>query len=119
MAEINEMATTLGQALGRTPEYQSLDRAIKRADDDREIVELRNQIMDLEKTLQSAIAMGQQPSEEQVAEYEEALQKLQTSASYQSLVAAQSNFEKVMARVNEAIQKGMRDGATSRIIIPS
>ena len=38
---------------------------------------------------------------------------------YQSLVASQSNFEKLLARVNEEIGKGMEMGAQSRIILPS
>ena len=119
MAEIHEMATSLGQALGRTPEYQALDRAMKRADEDREIVELRNEIQNLERELQGALAQGNQPTEEQVQEYEGTVRRLQASASYQNLVAAQANFEKVMVRVNDAIQKGMQEGASSRIIIPS
>ena len=119
MAEIVDMAQSLGQALGRTPEYQALDRAIQKADDDRDIVELRNEIQRLEAALQSALAQGQQPQEEQVEEYEGALRRLQALASYQAVVAAQANFDKIMLKVNEAIQSGMRDGASSRIIIPS
>jgi outer membrane protein insertion porin family len=34
------------------------------------------------------------------------------------LVAAQSNFDKVLQRVNETISTGIRDGSTSRIILP-
>ena len=119
MADIQEMATALGQALGRTPEYQALDRAIQRADDDRDMVELRNEIQKLEGEVQAALGRGEQPTQEQAEQYEAALRRLQALASYQSVVAAQTNFDKIMARVNEAIHVGMRDGASSRIIIPS
>lgn len=119
MAEIQEMATALGQALGRTPEYQALDRAIKRADDDRDLVELKNEIQTLEASFQSAMSQGQQPDQEAIETYEQTLRRLQGLASYQAMVAAQANFEKVMNRVNEAIQAGMAEGASSRIIIPS
>lgn len=119
MAEIQEMATALGRALGRTPEYQALDRAIKRADDDRDLVELKNEIQKLESSFQSAMSQGKQPDQEAVEAYEQTLLRLQGLASYQSMVAAQTNFEKVMNRVNQAIQSGMTEGASSRIIIPS
>jgi hypothetical protein len=34
------------------------------------------------------------------------------------MIAAQSNFDRILARVNEAIGQGMEQGAGSRIIIP-
>jgi hypothetical protein len=41
---------------------------------------------------------------------------VQTKMVYQSVVASQENFEKVMARVNEWILDGIKKGATSSII---
>jgi hypothetical protein len=38
---------------------------------------------------------------------------------YQGLVAAQSNFDRVMGRVNEEIARGIEAGEQSRIILPS
>lgn len=119
MAEIQDMAKSLGQALGRTPEYQTLDRAMKSANDDRDMVELKNEIEKMESAFQTVLSQGQQPGEEAVAEYENTITKLQALSSYQALVAAQANFERVMARVNQSIQAGMVEGAASRIIIPS
>ncbi len=43
----------------------------------------------------------------------------ESSAGYQRLVASQANFDKVMARVNEAITKAMDEAGESRIVIPS
>ena len=119
MAEIPEMAKSLGQALGRTTEYQALDRAMKRANDDRDMVELKNEIDRMESAFQTVLSQGQQPGPEAVEEYEKTLLRLQGLPSYQSVVAAQANFEKVMVRVNESIQAGMVEGAASRIILPS
>ncbi|NNM33799.1 MAG: YlbF family regulator [Gemmatimonadetes bacterium] len=119
MAEIQDMAKSLGQALGRTPEYQTLDRAMKSANDDRDMVELKNEIEKMESAFQTVLSQGQQPGQEAVEEYENTIRKLQALSSYQSLVAAQANFEKVMAHVNQSIQAGMVEGAASRIIIPS
>jgi hypothetical protein len=44
------------------------------------------------------------------------LGQVQGKMVYQSVVASQENFEKVMARVNEWILDGIKKGATSSII---
>ncbi len=119
MAGLMEMAKDLGQALARTDEYQELKRAMSAADDDREIVELRNEIEKLEKSLQSKIQQGQQPDEEKVDEYEELVRDLQSKPTYQKLAAAQSNFDKVVKKVNRKISEGLDEGADSRIVMPS
>ena len=41
---IDEKARDLGNALARTDEYQALKRAMDAADEDRELVELRNRL---------------------------------------------------------------------------
>ena len=51
-------------------------------------------------------------------EYEQKFGEVQSRMEYQSLVAAQSNFDKILARVNEEISKGMATAAQSRIILP-
>lgn len=119
MAGLQEMAKDLGQALARTDEYKALKRAISQADDDREIVELRNKIEALEETLQSKIRQGEQPDEEKVDEYEELVGELQAKPTYQKLAAAQANFDKVVQKVNQTISEGLQEGADSRIVMPS
>ena len=42
--------------------------------------------------------------------------RLQGHATYQSVVAGQANFDKLMYRINEWILEGMKKGADSRII---
>jgi hypothetical protein len=44
------------------------------------------------------------------------LGQVQSQAAYQRLVAAQENFDKLMARVNDWIVDGIEKGATSSII---
>ncbi|MYA40823.1 MAG: YlbF family regulator [Gemmatimonadetes bacterium] len=117
MSEIEEMAGSLGRALGRTPEYRTLARALESADDDRDIVALRNEVRELERRLQEAIAGGKEPDKETMAQFEAAVGRLQASSVYQSVVAAQSNFDRIMHRVDAEIHKGMREGAASRIIL--
>lgn len=114
-----EKARDLGRLLGQTSEYQALDRARKRVSEDREIVTLINRMSALEQEIGSAMQRGQTPEEPVREEYERLFGELQANAVYQSLVAAQSNFDKVLARVNEEIGKGMEAAAQSRIILPS
>ena len=117
MSEIEEMAGSLGRALGRTPEYRTMARALESADEDRDIVGLRNEVRDLERRLQEAIGAGSEPDKATMEEFEAAIGRLQASSVYQSVVAAQANFDKIMQRVDAEIQKGMREGAASRIIL--
>lgn len=119
MADMMQMAKDLGNALARTDEYQALKSAISAADDDRQMVELRNELEKLEERIETSLRAGKQPDDDVKEEYEAAATKLQSSAAYQRLVAAQSNFDKVVRRVNETIMKGIEEGAESRIILSS
>jgi len=117
MQEIMEMAERLGQSLARTDEYQALRRAIEASGDDRELAEFQSQIQELEQAMQSRLQQGEEPTEEQGREYEGFFSRLQANASYQRLVSAQANFDKVVAKVNQTIHQGIEKGAESRIIL--
>ena len=119
MAEIHEMAESLGRTLGRTAEYRTLARAIESADEDREIVALRNEVQALQEVIEAAAREGREPPKEEMERLEAALGRLQASSVYQSVVAAQANFDRIMYRVEAAMQEGMRKGAESRIILTS
>lgn len=119
MSRIEELAESLGRALGGTPEYRTLARAKESADDDREMTTLRNRLVEIEGSLQAAVQRGKQPAPEDMEAYETALGELQTLSVYQSLVAAQANFDRVMHRADAAIQEGMRAGSASPIILTS
>lgn len=119
MTDIGDLAESLGRALGNTPEYRTLARAKECAEDDRRIVELTNELRRKEQALKSAIREGKELDQTEMESYEAAVSKLQESSVYQSLVSAQANFDKIMYRVDAAIQKGMQKGAASRIILTS
>lgn len=119
MSKIEEMAKDLGAALGRTDEYQALKRAASGVEDDRELLELRNELEKLESEMVSLLRSGKEPAEETKSRYEELARDLQGRPEYQKLVAAQSNFDKVLQTVNETISKGIQEGAEGRIILPS
>lgn len=114
-----DKARDLGRLLGQSEEYQALERARKRVGEDRELMALLNRLTELEHDIALTLQRGETPTEEVGGEYERTFSAVQSSAVYQSLVAAQSNFEKVLGRVNEEIAKGIEAGAQSRIILPS
>lgn len=113
-----EKARDLGRLIGQTEEYKALDRARKRLAEERETTVLLNRLAELEAGIAKGLEQGEEPSEETAVAYEHAFGELQGSPVYQSLVAAQSNFDKLLARVNDEIGKGMEAGAQSRIILP-
>ncbi len=113
-----EMAKDLGRALAQTDEYQILKRTVAGADDDRDMAELRTEIENLEGQLEASLRAGKEPEDALKTSYEEAVGRLQRSSTYQRLVSAQSNFDKVLLKVNQTIQDGIAEGAESRIIMP-
>lgn len=119
MADLMEMARELGEALGRTSEYREFRRAMRAADDDRDVVRLQNELRALEERIGEAIHRGEDVPEEVKGEYERLVGELQASPVYQRLVAAQVNFEKVLARVNRRIAEAMAGVGESRIVLPS
>jgi cell fate (sporulation/competence/biofilm development) regulator YlbF (YheA/YmcA/DUF963 family) len=116
---MKERAQEMGRLLGQSDEYKALGRARQRLTEDTEAVASMNRLDALEREIATALHAGQEPEENAKQEYELVFSTLQGSASYQGLVAAQSNFDKLLGRVNEEISRGMETGAQSRIIMPS
>ena len=119
MAEIYQRARELGNALARTEEYRALLRTMDAADEDRELVELRNRIRELKAGIEASVLAGEEPDEDLTKDYADITEQLQTKPGFQRLVSAQSNFEKVMFKVNETVTKGIEEGGDSRIILSS
>ena len=118
MDRISEMAKDLGKLLGQTGEYKALKQAISIVDEDKEVAEVRTELEKIELQVKDLVSSGEEPDESVKKNYEESLSRLQTSTSYQRLVATQANFDKVLVKVNQTIQAGIAEGAASRIILP-
>lgn len=116
---IIEKAEELGRLIAQTPEYAYLQSANRDLGDDREATELLNRLRNLQETLIAAVERGEDPPEDQRAEYEELQEKIQTTSRYQALVSSQANFDKLMEKVHRSIGNGIRKGEESRIILPS
>jgi cell fate (sporulation/competence/biofilm development) regulator YlbF (YheA/YmcA/DUF963 family) len=113
---IDDKAEELGRLLGQTEEYKALKRASDRLREDtavqKVLAEAERLAQDIEKTAQQ----GQEPGKDQVEQYDRALQSVQGNPVYQQMIAAQANFEKLMAKINARIYDGMKKGSASPII---
>lgn len=116
---MTEKARDLGRLIGQSDEYKALDRARERFSSDKDAVERVNKLAQLEGEIAKALQQNQEPTEAEREVYESTFAELQGNASYQGMIAAQSNFDRILSKVNEEISKGVEMGATSRIILPS
>jgi len=115
---IEERAREIGQLLAQTSEYKAVKQANTALSDDREAVTLVNRLAALEEELTMTLRSGREPSVEQQEEYESLAEQLQQLTTYQRVAAAQANFERLMARINDEIGRGLEAGEQSRIILP-
>ncbi len=116
---IMEKAQELGRMIGQTSEYEYLRAANQDISDDRDATELINRFKELQEEAVEYLERGEDPPEDVQDELEEVQGELQGSPRYQSLVAAQSNFDKLMQKVQKAIGEGMQKGSESQIVMPS
>ena len=113
---IPEKAKELGRLIGQSAEYDALKRAQSRVEEAPELREKMQRLRKLAQALEQQAERGTPPAEADVAGYDDLLTAIQSDSLYQSVVAAQSNFDKLMLRVNEQILDGIEKGAASPII---
>jgi len=111
-----ERARELGRMLGQSDEYRALLRANDRLKEDAEANRLLGELKALEERLQQKLHDGEEPSAADREAHEKLLGTIESLAGYQGFVAAQANFDKMMAKVNAQILDGMKQGAASPII---
>ena len=114
---IEEKARDLGRLIGQSKEYQELKRANDALGQDAEAVNLLKAMEQLRTDAQQMIARGERPTQQMERQLEELLSKVQVQTTYQRLIAAQENFDKTMAKVNDWILEGIEKGAASPIIM--
>lgn len=111
-----DKAQELGRLIGQSAEYQALRRAESALREDKETVAKLDRIQQMARQMDQQIGAGQLPEQQVQDEYETAVRDLEVSGTGQAYVVARSNYDKLMARVNEQIAAGMEKGATSSII---
>lgn len=112
-----EKAHEAGRLIAQSDDYKALKRADERLSEDREAVELFNRLSSLEEEISGLLQSGKEPSQAQQESYQSLVEKLQQRTTYQAMVSAQANFERLMTRVNEEIARGIEAGEKSRIIL--
>lgn len=113
---IQDKSIELGRLIGQSSEYKAVMRATESIGDDPEAVELRDSIDALRKRAQEMMESGEQPTKDMEEELNGLLARMQANPSYQKLIVAEENLDKVMQRVNEWISQGIVKGAKSPII---
>jgi len=113
---LSDKATELGRLIGQSSEYQAVKRANDALNDDTGAMALLEKMEGLRQSAQRMIEQGQQPTPEMEQELDGLLGQVQTNATYQRVIVANENFDKVMVQVNQWILDGMRKGAASPII---
>src|SRR5262249_36004686 len=113
---LEEKAEDLGRVLGQTDEYKALRRATEALRDNQDVQKVLAEAERLAQEIEQVAQQGREPTKEQVEQYDKALQGVQGNPVYQQMVAAQANFEKLMARINARIYEGIKKGAASPII---
>ena len=113
---LEEKAEDLGRVLGQTEEYKALRRATEALPEDQAVQKVLAEAEQLAQEIERVAQQGNEPTKEQVEQYDRALQSVQANSVYQQMVAAQANFEKLMARINARIYEGIKKGAASPII---
>lgn len=113
---IEDKAKELGRLVGQSTEYQAVKRASDALNDDKETVSLLQKMEQLRVSAQRMMQRGERPTEDMERELDSLLAQVQGRTTYQRLVVAQENFDKIMARVNDWILEGIEKGAASPII---
>ena len=113
---IEDKAKDLGRLIGQSSEYQSVKRASDSLNDDKETVSLLQRMEQLRVDAQRMVARGERPTEAMEKELDTLLSQIQGRPTYQRLLVAQENFDKIMGRVNDWILEGIDKGAASPII---
>lgn len=113
---IEDKAKELGRMIGQSPEYQAVKRASDSLDEDRDTVTLLRQMEQLRVDAQRMMQRGERPTPEMEKQLDDLLGQIQGRATYQRLLVAQENFDKIMGRVNDWILEGIEKGSASPII---
>lgn len=113
---IEDKAKELGRLIGQSSEYKEVKRASDALNEDKDTVALLQKMEELRMGAQRMLQQGQRPTDEMEKQLDGLLSQIQVRSSYQRLLAAQENFDKTMARVNDWILEGIEKGAASPII---
>ena len=113
---LTDRATELGRLIGQSAEYQAVKRANDALNEDKGAMALLEKMEGLRVGAQQMIERGDNPTAEMEQQLDGLLGQVQTNPTYQRVIVANENFDKVMTQVNQWILDGIRKGSASPII---
>ena len=113
---LDEKAKDLGRTIGQSTEYQTLKRAGDAVRGDTAASTIMDRLSQLQSIAREMIERGEDPPQAMEQELDTLMQKIEVNDVYQRVIVAQTNFDKLMVRVNEQISEGIRTGSVSKII---
>lgn len=102
--------------IGQSTEYQTVKRASDALNEDKDTVALLQKMEQLRVEAQRMMQRGERPTEDMEKQLDSLLGQIQGRSTYQRLLVAQENFDKIMGRANDWILEGIEKGAASPII---
>jgi len=117
--QVVRKAEELGRLISQTPEMSYLKAARSDAESDADLSRAIRELSRLEAETLKAAQQGEEPTSAVRDEYARLRDDIQTKTRFQALVAAESNYHKMMERVSKAIEEGISKARSSGIIIPS
>lgn len=103
-----EKAKELGRELKKTEEYQELERTNQQMKEDPAAQQLIQDVQEAQQRLQFSQQSGIQPTQEQIADFNQKRETLNTNITVRALMKAQEDFNSMMKQVNDAITEGMQ-----------
>ena len=116
MEAIDKRADELGRLVGQSEEYLAWRRAEERLTAETDMREALDRLAQLQMAAAEKAERGEQPTPDEQRELDGLWGRVQVNPLYQSYIAARTNFDKMMYKVNQMILEGMRKGSESRII---
>ncbi len=116
MEAIDKRADELGRLVGQSEEYLAWRRAEERLTAETDMREALDRLAQLQMAAAEKAERGEHPTPDEQRELDDLWGRVQVNPLYQGYIAARTNFDKMMYKVNQTILEGMRKGSESRII---
>lgn len=102
-----EKAKELGMEIRKTEEFKELERTSKNVNEDSQASHTIEEIQNLQQKMQFAQQSGVQPSQEQIDQFNDMKNEMNTNLTIQAYIKAQNDFSSFMQEVNQAISSGI------------
>ncbi len=104
-----EKAKELGQEIKKTPEYQEVRRTGQNIQDNPDAQRIIQDIQTVQNHLEFAQNAGVQPTEDQLAEFDNIRTKMENNILIQAYMKAQEEYGQLMQEINNSISEEIND----------